>query len=313
MLVNGGKIMYFNEKLKEIRKQNNLSQEDLANQLNVSRQAITKWETAQGLPDMENLKNISKFFHVSLDELLQEEAIQVSNQIIEEEKYVYEAIYEYDIDSIKDIEINVSLINNVKILPNDKDNILLRLGSNTLSDLDNFYRIKHKNAEKKFKLSIGKNSINIGIINIGIIKTSYKDLTAIIYLPQKYIKNVKINCISEKLDVKSLIFNKIDISQIIENINIENCKGDIELNTILSNYEITYNQFEGNLKINSISSIVKLNVPKNSNYQIKNSELTSSIEHLMNNQQISHNDVGKTAFIEVNGIDCKLILNEYTK
>lgn len=305
--------MYFNEKLKEIRKQNNLSQEDLANQLNVSRQAITKWETAQGLPDMENLKNISKFFHISLDELLQEEAIQVSNQIIEEEKYVYEAIYEYDIDSIKDIEINVSLINNVKILPNDKDNILLKLGSNTLSDLDNFYRIKHKNAEKKFKLSIGKNSINIGIINIGIIKTSYKDLTAIIYLPQKYIKNVKINCISEKLDVKSLIFNKIDISQIIENINIEYCKGDIELNTILSNYEITYNQFEGNLKINSISSIVKLNVPKNSNYQIKNSELTSSIEHLMNIQQISHNDVGKTAFIEVNGIDCKLILNEYTK
>lgn len=305
--------MNFNEKLKEIRKQNNLSQEDLANQLNVSRQAITKWETAQGLPDMENLKNISKFFHISLDELLQEEAIQVSNQIIEEEKYVYEAIYEYDIDSIKDIEINVSLINNVKILPNDKDNILLRLGSNTLFDLDNFYRIKHKNAEKKFKLSIGKNSINIGIINIGIIKTSYKDLTAIIYLPQKYIKNVKINCISEKLDVKSLIFNKIDISQIIENINIEYCKGDIELNTILSNYEITYNQFEGNLKINSISSIVKLNVPKNSNYQIKNSELTSSIEHLMNIQQISHNDVGKTAFIEVNGIDCKLILNEYTK
>ncbi len=305
--------MYFNEKLKEIRKQNNLSQEDLANQLNVSRQAITKWETAQGLPDMENLKNISKFFHISLDELLQEEAIQVSNQIIEEEKYVYEAIYEYDIDSIKDIEINVSLINNVKILTNDKDNILLKLGSNTLSDLDNFYRIKHKNAEKKFKLSIGKNSINIGIINIGIIKTSYKDLTAIIYLPQKYIKNVKINCISEKLDVKSLIFNKIDISQIIENINIEYCKGDIELNTILSNYEITYNQFEGNLKINSISSIVKLNVPKNSNYQIKNSELTSSIEHLMNIQQISHNDVGKTTFIEVNGIDCKLILNEYTK
>ena len=50
--------MLFNEKLKLLRKENNLTQEELADKLNVSRQAITKWESREGLPDIINLKKI---------------------------------------------------------------------------------------------------------------------------------------------------------------------------------------------------------------------------------------------------------------
>ena len=46
------------EKIKELRKKKGLTQEDLANALNVSRQAITKWKSGDGSPDIENLKNI---------------------------------------------------------------------------------------------------------------------------------------------------------------------------------------------------------------------------------------------------------------
>ena len=53
------------EKIKELRKKEGLTQEELASRLNVSRQAITKWETGEGLPDIDNLKNIALFFHVS--------------------------------------------------------------------------------------------------------------------------------------------------------------------------------------------------------------------------------------------------------
>ena len=48
--------MTLGQKLKEIRKKFGLSQEQLAEIMNVSRQAITKWETDEGLPDTENLK-----------------------------------------------------------------------------------------------------------------------------------------------------------------------------------------------------------------------------------------------------------------
>ena len=58
------------EKLKELRKKSGLTQEQLAEKLNVSRQAVTKWESGLGLPDIENLKNISLIFHVSTDPLL---------------------------------------------------------------------------------------------------------------------------------------------------------------------------------------------------------------------------------------------------
>lgn len=62
--------MKLNEKIKELRKKKGLTQEQLASELNVSRQAITKWESGEGSPDIENLKNIALFFHVSVDYLI---------------------------------------------------------------------------------------------------------------------------------------------------------------------------------------------------------------------------------------------------
>lgn len=62
--------MEFNEKLQQLRKQNNLTQEQLAGQLYVSRTAISKWESGKGYPNIESLKCISKLFSVSIDELL---------------------------------------------------------------------------------------------------------------------------------------------------------------------------------------------------------------------------------------------------
>ena len=67
--------MEFNEKLQDLRKQKGLTQEKLAEYLYVSRTAISKWESGRGFPNIESLKAISKFFSVSLDELLSGEEI----------------------------------------------------------------------------------------------------------------------------------------------------------------------------------------------------------------------------------------------
>ena len=65
--------MTFAEKLKSIRKKAGLSQEQLAEKLGVSRQAVTKWETETGIPDIENMMAISALFDISFDELLSNE------------------------------------------------------------------------------------------------------------------------------------------------------------------------------------------------------------------------------------------------
>ena len=63
--------MTFDEKLKNLRKSRNLSQEELANELNVSRQAISKWELGN-IPEIENIIKISDYFDCSIDYLLRE-------------------------------------------------------------------------------------------------------------------------------------------------------------------------------------------------------------------------------------------------
>lgn len=62
--------MTLGEKIKETRKSAGLTQEQMAEKLMVSRQAVTKWEADKGIPDVENLKRISKLLNVSIDYLL---------------------------------------------------------------------------------------------------------------------------------------------------------------------------------------------------------------------------------------------------
>ena len=73
--------MEFNEKLQELRKSRGLTQEDLAQALFVSRTAISKWESGRGYPSIDSLKSISRFFSVSIDELIcQEEIISAAEE-----------------------------------------------------------------------------------------------------------------------------------------------------------------------------------------------------------------------------------------
>lgn len=60
------------EKLHMLRKRSGLSQEQLAEQLGVSRQAISKWESGQSVPESEKLILLSNYFNVSLDYLLKD-------------------------------------------------------------------------------------------------------------------------------------------------------------------------------------------------------------------------------------------------
>ena len=62
--------MEFNEKLQELRKSRSLTQEELAEALFVSRTAISKWESGRGYPNLDSLKEISRYFSVSIDELI---------------------------------------------------------------------------------------------------------------------------------------------------------------------------------------------------------------------------------------------------
>lgn len=61
--------MTFGENLQYYRKQNNLTQEDLAEQMQVSRQSVSKWENGEAMPDLENVIKLADILRVNLDDL----------------------------------------------------------------------------------------------------------------------------------------------------------------------------------------------------------------------------------------------------
>ena len=98
--------MKLSEKIKSYRKVFDLSQEQLAEKLSVSRQVVTKWETEGGVPEISNLKALADLFNVSVDYLLDDEKV-VENPVLREtytiegKKNNYSNRYDYAVSLLK--------------------------------------------------------------------------------------------------------------------------------------------------------------------------------------------------------------------
>ncbi|HIZ58094.1 MAG TPA: helix-turn-helix domain-containing protein [Candidatus Faecalibacterium gallistercoris] len=91
--------MQFNEKIISLRKSMGLSQEELGTELHVSRQTISKWESAQSYPDFQRLVLLSDYFGLTLDELVRDvDVADVRAKNVNNEKL--DSIYS-DINSAK--------------------------------------------------------------------------------------------------------------------------------------------------------------------------------------------------------------------
>lgn len=81
--------MKFEQKLIQYRKEKGLSQEQLAEKVNVARQTISKWELGETTPEMDKLITLSEIFEISLDELVKDECIdrkELKNEVSNTQK-----------------------------------------------------------------------------------------------------------------------------------------------------------------------------------------------------------------------------------
>ena len=140
--------MDFGNKLKEMRTNQGLSQEQLAEKIGVSRQAITKWETNRGLPDVENMVILAEIFKMTLDELvLQEKKLQEKKAML----FASETVY--DIDCQKHFDINMGSVRKIMIHSGDDEKIHIKLESDSLENLGSIYKIKLDEKKNKIKNS----------------------------------------------------------------------------------------------------------------------------------------------------------------
>lgn len=94
-----GDFMSFNEKLQKLRKDNKLSQEDLADKLGVTRQSISKWESGITYPEMDKLLALCKIFNCTLDEITNDE-ITISDFDKDEKKNNLNTLVDSTLDII---------------------------------------------------------------------------------------------------------------------------------------------------------------------------------------------------------------------
>ena len=73
--------MIFADKLIELRKKNGWSQEELAEKANVTRQSVSKWESAQSIPDLDKILMLAQIFGVTTDYLLKDEMEEMQSAV----------------------------------------------------------------------------------------------------------------------------------------------------------------------------------------------------------------------------------------
>ena len=71
--------MNFSDNLKRLRKEHNLSQEQIAEALGVSRQSVSKWESVLAYPEMDKMLSLCKMFNLNIDDLLNQDIKEVNN------------------------------------------------------------------------------------------------------------------------------------------------------------------------------------------------------------------------------------------
>ncbi len=111
--------MKLNEKIYQLRKQSNMSQEEVAEKLNISRQALSRWENGSAQPAANNIVEISKLFEVTTDYLLNDE--YQSDEDIPAVKEVKKVNYILRANLIKIAIISQVCILNIAIQPIDSD------------------------------------------------------------------------------------------------------------------------------------------------------------------------------------------------
>ncbi len=128
--------MDIGKKIKELRKSKNITQEQLANALSVSSQAVSKWENGISLPDVTTIPVIAAYFNISIDELFDYNSAQTQNEI---ESIVNEAYKFRESDYVKSRNIlleglirypgNEILLNNLLYVTVENDEVI-KIASN---------------------------------------------------------------------------------------------------------------------------------------------------------------------------------------
>ncbi len=289
--------MNFANKLKRMRKKAGFSQEKLADKLAVSRQAVTKWETENGIPDIENIISIAKLFNVSLDELLLDGEAKKRDL-----EYLFESMTEYDIDGVKHFDMKLGDAKSVFVNGYDGEKLYVKLASNTLAEIAQHFKVKIDDIKKRIDLEIN----NDGAITRAQIKDA---LIIFIKLPNRYIKCLEIALNSKNIELNCLKSENIELDIKTSSVWLKNTAGSIEINCN-EDMQIMCDTLQGQLAINQCSATSTLFIPEELPFRVVKKGIGTKIYFQKDEGETSDFSVSDSDnVIEFNGIKSELIIS----
>lgn len=288
--------MTFAEKLNTVRKKAGLSQEKLAEKLCVSRQAVTKWETGAGIPDIENIMAISALFGISIDELLSDEM-----PLKQQSDYLFESVTEYDIDYTKKYDIKIGGARKIIMYGYDGEKIRVRLASNTISTLQSDFKLKIEDLKRRIDLNMNrKNEMTEA--------TAKQELFVFIQMPQKYTGEIELSANAEAIELRSLECENIELEVKSENIILDGISGTVEVDCNLD-MEILCRALSGAVEINQVSATSRICIPEGTGFTAVAKGFGTSISYEKDGKRTeAFSSQDSDNIIELNGFKSELVI-----
>ena len=227
-------------KLKSIRKQAGMSQEQLAEKLGVSRQAVTKWETDAGIPDINNIQSLAKLFQISIDTLLSSDHHAQS---------LYESRIEYDIDMLKDFDMNLGTLGEVTIEGYKEEKLIIQLSSSTYQDLQKDFKIKFDDNKERLDIDLMTKDY--------VTKIQRRDINMYVMLPSQYLQRIECNVLPSSMSLRHVISDSIELDIKTSSLDLLDIHGHIEVDCNID-MMITTDAIDGKLDLNAVRSASQL-------------------------------------------------------
>lgn len=288
--------MTLEERIRNYRKLSGMSQEQMAEKIGVSRQAITKWETGTGTPDISNIIAISELFQVSIDELLTDKRPDAKQP-----EYLYESKTEYDIDSAKKYDIKLGGARSVVLQSYEGEKIKVELFSNTIQALQSDYKVKIDDIRCRIDVDLQRTN--------GATEAQAKDgLNIHIMIPRQYIGSIELAVNAKHIELIGIENDVIEVEGKIDEVVLRDGAGEVEIN---SNLDMVINllSHKGSVEINQISATSKIYVPESYAFRSARKGIATAISFEKNGRRVEDfSSEEADNYIELNGMKSELII-----
>lgn len=275
--------MTLGEIIKHYRSRLNMSQTELGDKIGVSRQAVTKWETDTGIPDINNIQTLAKVFHISIDTLLSHEHVQS----------LYDSKIEYDLDTPKDFDINLGTLGDVSVEGYEGEKFLIQLSSSSYSDLQKDFKIKFDDNKERLDVDL--------VTKDHVTKKQRRDVNLCIMLPVQYIHKLECNVLPSSMSMSHVTSDSIELDIKTSTLDLQDVHGHIEIDCNIDMI-INIDTIDGKLDLNALRCSSQLNITSPSHFKTISKGIKTKIIYEKDTDEEADNQ------IELNGIMSELII-----